>query len=341
MNSFEKRLRTRIPRGGWVVGSIGVLAAIALVAPSLALSGTASASSHPHARPHVLHGTNSGTSFPPVAFEQEFSSNTNYFCPAGSGNPNCDGAEGDYGTIDRVASGFSNGGEGNYAPSTPALDTLSASKGGGYMALIDGSQVINQGQGCPSTVGEYCTGPYALFGTGAGRGAWNVFPAAGFTVTDDVYLSPTTAGPAGSLVDDDVELNDSAGGYGIDNVITACAETDPNTSDMAFYISTGHGSPGSCSTGGTAITNDGWYRFVFVFSDVTGDAYLSEFVYQEGSPLTEVWQSNPQNVSGSPSSVSTWGGPGYLWFPTEQFDGLPIANFAVQTGTHNKGYSIG
>jgi len=344
MYRTESKLGVVARRRGWFVTTSGAVMVAALLAAFVAVgpgAATASARHHTAHRPHGLvqksNGANTDPSYPVKAFSQEFSTNTEYFCPAGSGNAPCDGNEpnGDYGTIDRVAGGFSNGGYGNYAPSTPALDT--SSHGGGYMAIVSGDEDENQGLGCPeSSVTEYCTGPYALFGTGAAKGAENVFPTGGFTVTNDLYLSPTTVGPAGSLVDDDVELNTSAGGYGIDNVITACAEPTGGDS-MGFVINFGHNSPGSCS-GSPVVTTDGWYRFVFVFTDNDGYAYLTMSVYSEGSGVPMVATSTPQAVGGgSPVSVHDWGGPGYFWLPTEDMSGLPLANFDVQLGVHTKG----
>lgn len=264
---------------------------------------------------------------------QQFATSTTPFCPAGSGNAPCDGASGDYGTIDRVLSGFSNGGSGNYAPFTRALT-------GGWMAVVSGTGVGNQGGGCPGTTatsnpGESFSGPYALFGTGKAAGVENVYPKTGFTVTDDPFLSPSTAGPAGSLVDDDVEINTSTGAYGIDNIITACAE---NTgSGLGYVISFGHSSPGSCP-GTPVVTRDGWYRFVFVFSDTGGNAYLTESVFRERNGA-RIATSGPQPVGGgSPEKISAWGGPGYFWLPTEDYSGLPLANFAVQLGQLSRGH---
>jgi hypothetical protein len=267
-----------------------------------------------------------------TALTQEFGTNTTPFCPAGSGNLPCDGAPGDYGTIDRIPSGFSNGGYGNYAPSTPALV-------GGWMALVSGTTVQNQGLGCPGTGTEQCTGPYALFGTGASQGVENVFPTNGFTVTNDLYLSPITTtlttAPA-SLIDDDVELNASTSGtygyYGIDNIITACPVPG------GFTFSFGNGSPGSCSgTGSPMVTAAGWYRFVFTFSDIGGNAYLTESVRSEPH-ATLVASSGTEPVSGTVTPVSNWGGPGYFWLPTENISGVPLANFAVQLGAQTAGH---
>lgn len=330
----DARIRLR----GWLAGSVGVVTILGTLGLA-ALSNGASASSaaHHHARPAPRpHGLISAapnmalTSYPVTTFTQEFGSNDQQFCPSGFGNNPCDGAYNgggtaqDYGTIDRVPGGFSNGGYGNYAPSTPAVI-------GTWMALVSGDQDTNQGGGCPGTAVEECTGPYALFGTGAAEGAENVFPSGGFTVTDDLYLSPATA-PNGALIDDDVELNNSSGTYGIDNVITACPESG------AFIINFGHNSPGSCS-GSPLITSPGWYRFVFVFSNVAGNAFLTMNVVSESSTPSVIATSNPQPVGGTVTPVTDWGGPGYFWLPTENISGVPLANFALQLGQHKDGHT--
>jgi hypothetical protein len=316
----------------WLAGSA---VAITITATAIAASaiGTASAATgltHKagHIRPAAAHSVSRTTStpYPVEPVTQEFGSNTSPFCPAATGNAPCDGAANDYGTIDRVPSGFSNGGVGNYAPFTKALT-------GGWMALVSGTTVRNQGGGCPSTAVEACTGPYALFGTGKAMGVENVFPTNGFTVTNDLYLSPKTAAPGGALVDDDVELNTSAGGYGIDNIITACAENTVSKG-FGFVINFGHNSPGSCADTSTApvINTNGWYRFVFYFTDIKGDAYVNEEVLSESTGKAVIWSGRRAVGGGAPEPISKWGGPGYFWLPTEQFAGLPMANFALQLG---------
>jgi hypothetical protein len=332
--------QVRLHRRGWLAGSVGAITIVGTVMTLAAFSAGASAStatthghSVSHARPHAPGQQNGATSasasHPVTAVTQEFGTNTTPFCPANSGNAPCDGNGGaeDYGTIDRVASGFSNGGFGNYAPSTKALT-------GGWMALVSGTQDVNQGAGCPGTGTEECTGPFALFGTGASQGVENVFPANGFTVTDDLYLSPTTVGTGtatSSLVDDDVELNNNTGGYGIDNIITACPVSG------GFAISFGNGSPGSCS-GTHIVTTAGWYRFVFEFTNNGGKAYLTESVRSEKTPGVAIATSGSLPVGGTPTPVSSWGGPGYFWLPTENISGLPLANFALQLGQEAAGH---
>ena len=110
-------------------------------------------------------------------------------------------------TIDRVSGGFSNGGLSNYrAINPPALH------GNGAMAVVSGAQDVNQGIGMPRHHADLESGrdvhrPYSLFSTGANVGMDNVFPNNGFTVTDDLYLSASTALPLGSLVDNDIAID--------------------------------------------------------------------------------------------------------------------------------------
>ena len=336
----------------WLLGAAGAgTIAVALLSATISTGASASLTVHHAARAHTVrvhrpaaskalrNGSNSAIL--PTAFSQQFTFNTSGFC-TGAPNAPCDGAANDYGTLDRVPGGFSNGGFGNYAPSTAAL--FKGSTPTGYFALTDGTGVGNQsaagspGAGCPGTTatsnpGEACTGPFALFGSAPNQGADNTFPSNGFTVTSDLYLSPSTAGPAGSLVDDDVELNNNAGSYGIDNIITACAEQG------GFVINFGSGSPGSCS-GSPVITTDGWYRFVFVFSNTAGHVFVTENVASETAPGTPIATRGSQPiVTGAGDATSNWGGPGYFWLPTQDFAGLPLANFALQLGQHTSGHT--
>jgi hypothetical protein len=327
-------------RKGWLAGSAGAIAVTTAVLLILSNAASASMTTHRqahHVRPRasVAAAAATATHYKVTSLTQEFNKDTKYFCPAGSGNLPCDGNAGNYGTIDRALSGFSNGGIGNYAPFTKALT-------GGWMALVSGTGDGNLGGGCPGTTptfnpGETCSGPYALFGTGKAAGAENVFPTGGFTVTDDLYLSPTTGGPAGSLVDDDVELNLSNGTYGIDEIITACAEPTGVSGPLGYVVNFGHNSAGSCA-GTPVITKDGWYRFVFVFSDQGGNAYLDECVRSEPSAALVATSGSQPVGGGSPQPISQWGGPGYFWLPSQDYSGLPLANFALQLGTHTHGH---
>lgn len=85
------------------------------------------------------------------------------------------------------------------------------------------------------------------------------------------------------------------------------------------------------------VTADGWYRFVFIFSNVGGDAYLNEKVLAEPS-ATVVATSGPPPVGGTATPITQWGGPGYFWLPTEDISGLPLANLALQLGQVANGH---
>jgi hypothetical protein len=314
--------QVKLHRRTWLAVSAGTLSIVATMAMTAAVTGGASASmtAHKHARPGgVVANTTLGAAktYPVTAFSQDFSDGTQPFCPAGHTPCNGNSSTG-FGTIDQVLSGFSNGGDGNYAPFTKALS-------GKWMAVVSGTGMPNQGAGCPSPAVEACTGPFALFGTGAAAEHENVFPAKGYTITNDLYLSPTTAGPAGSLIDDDVSVNDNTGNFVLDNIITACPEPG------GFVINFGHNSPGPCA-GTPAITTGGWYRFVFLFSNVSGNAYLTMSVRSEHTGAL-IASSGPQPLGGgSATPISQWGGPRYFWLPTLDVSGLPLANFALQLG---------
>jgi hypothetical protein len=125
-------------------------------------------------------------------------------------------------------------------------------------AVVSGTGDINQGNGCPSAATEACTGPYWLPGSGAARGAENVFPSGGFTVTDDLYLSPSTFSGANSQVDNDWAINTNAGSYGQDEVVSVCKVAG------GLALSFGNSSPGTCGASAD-VTSAGWYRFVEQF----------------------------------------------------------------------------
>lgn len=308
-------------------------AALALVVPAgaLALSAsTAGASTHHPMRPHPV-GSSSfspATTSPVAPVNDQFQAGTGGWCSVSDG---CDGTS--WGTIDRVPSGFTDGGGGSYGQNVTAVT-------GSYFAETTGTTDVNQGSGCPDpSVTESCTGPYYL----PGGGNDFQFPANGFTVTDDLYLDVNAAGTG--EIDADTALNSSsgtpfgAGGGGIDNTIAACSLG----AGSGFQLSFGHGSPIGCS-GSAAVTSSGWYRFVWIFSNVAGDVYLTEKVFTEGATPTLVASSGLLPIEfGSDSSaepITNVGGPAYTWLPTLQVAGmLPMANYAIQTGQHGKGHT--
>src|SRR6202451_1185581 len=116
--------QVRLHRRSWLAGTVGAItiAGTAMTLAAFSAGASASTASHghsvSHARPHAPGQRNgaisASASHQVTAFAQEFGTNTTPFCPANSGNAPCDGngVAGDYGTIDRVPSGFSNGGVG-------------------------------------------------------------------------------------------------------------------------------------------------------------------------------------------------------------------------------------
>jgi hypothetical protein len=299
------------------------VAAAALTAASLAGMGAAGAATNLGHRPHPHYaGANvTGT----VHFvNDQFQGNIGGFCGASPPNAPCDGnaMAGDYGTIDSVSSKFSNGGFGNYAPSTKSLD-------GSQMALVSGTTAANQGQPCPTPGTEGCTGPYWV-----PTSAETVFPTGGFTVTADVYLDKNA--PVGEI-DPDVAMSTSSGSYGQDMIFAACSAG----AGSGWTITAGHNSPGSCS-GTPVVTTSGWYRFVWLFTNVGGKVYLTQRVIAESGHAV-VFDSGAQGVQfpgdSSIETTATAGGIHYFWLPTEDYSGVPFQNYAVQLGQHQSGHT--
>lgn len=303
-------------------GLLAVTAAAggAAIVTAMTAAPGAGAATHPHARPQALHaGANIATGTAPTPFQDVNTSAAAGWCN-GAGQP-CDGSG--FGTVDLVPSKFSGGGAGNYAPAT-------ASVGGAHMAVNSGTTDVNQGNGCPNPgVPESCTGPYRLFDSGSD----SLYKP--FTVTHMIYLSPATAGN-NTVIDEDTALNDSAGNFGIDNVVEFCS------TGGAFTITFAHNSPAGCS--GTALTSTaGWVRVVWNFQTVSGLGFLTENVWQsQGGTLTKIATTGPQPIelgsSTSADPVSQLGGPLYFWEPTLNVDGfLPATDLALQSGTHAQG----
>lgn len=318
--------------------AVGSLATVCTAGSALVLSTSASAhySALSH-RPSVTRRTHGGiTNTASVSnVNQQFQTANSGWC-IGGGNP-CDGNSlaMDYGTIDSgIPTGFSNGGFGNYAPSTPALFSSK-------MAVISGSTQANQSFGCQTPGTEGCTGPYYVPPT-----TETSFPGGGFTVTVDIYLDPSASVGNAAEIDPDVGLNTSTnnptyGYYGQDMIFAVCNQGG----GTGYSVTFGHNSPGDCS-GPPVITTAGWYRFVWIFSNVGGYVYLTQKVFDDSPDYT-----NPTLVTSSAATpvifpgdssvepVANVGGLGYIWFPTLQVSGMPMANFAVQTGQHAKGHN--
>jgi hypothetical protein len=252
--------------------------------------------------------------------------NNGGFC-ATAGEP-CNGnpATG-FGTIDAaIPHGFSNGGFGNYAPGTPALALFTKK------ALISGTTQANQGLGCQTPGVEGCTGPYYR-----ALPDQNTFPSNGFTVTDDVWLDPAAATGTAGEIDLDVALNDSSGNFAQDNIFAVCNQGG----GTGYSVTFGHNSPGDCA-GSPVITTAGWYRFVWLFTNVGGKVFQTQRVIAENG-LGTVTDSGPQPVifpgDSSVEPVTNVGGIRYFWYPTLQVAGMPMGNFAIQLGQHGTGHT--
>jgi hypothetical protein len=281
-------------------------AVVVLGGGGAALASTSTAAHRPQVSAEA--DTSTGSTLTPLV--QEFSTSTSPFCPAGNGNLPCDGAVNDYGTITRVASGRND------------IPVLAA--GEPDYAETAGSQATSSG--CPSSASEYCDGPYALFD----GGQLATFPAHGFTVTADLYLTPDEPGD----ITADIGLNNSDGAYGNDIFINFC----PVTGGSGLAISAG--TMESCNGATTAnITKPDWYRLVWDFTPDAGTVALNQSVSSEATGYA-VWSGEldaPVTVNGVPATPSNTGGPSYFWLPTENTNSLPLSNFAVQLGSHPGG----
>jgi len=300
--------------------AVAGLSAVAVIAGALASAAPTSASPLSH-RPHLGIAATPGSV---TAVNDQFLQGNGGFC-VGASAP-CDGnaGAGDYGTIDgAIPSGFSNGGYGNYAPDTTALD-------GTKMAVVSGTTAANQGLGCQTPGVEGCTGPYYL-----PANPETTFPATGFTVTSDLYLDVNA--PKGEI-DPDVGMSTSTGADGQDMVFAACSEG----SGSGWTIVAGHNSPGDCPGGTPQVTTSGWYRFVWLFTNVGGDVFLTQRVIAENGGA-RVYNSGAQPVQfpgdTTQETTSTAGGVNYYWLPTLDYAGVPFQNFAVQIGQHQNGHT--
>ncbi len=316
--------RTRILVG--LTGPAALLAIAAMTATGSPAGASAGVVSHP--RPAAAaRAAAVATAVSPTFVSDQFQANKGGFCAVAT--ELCDGnaTAGDFGTIDAaIPSHFSNGGFGNYAPGTPALALFTK------MALISGTTQANQGLGCQTPGVEGCTGPYYRAAPNQ-----NAFPANGFTVTNDVWLDPAAATGTAGEIDLDVALNDSTGNFAQDNIFAVCNQGG----GAGYSVTFGHNSPGVC-TGSPAITAAGWYRFVWLFTNVGGKVFQTQRVIAENG-LTTVADSGPQPVifpgDSSVEPVGSVGGLRYFWYPTLQVAGMPMGNFAIQLGQHGTGHT--
>jgi len=279
-------------------------------------------------RHHIVHSGRIHASGAVKNWSNGYEKNTNGWC---NGTTPCSGDETGFGTIDRVPSHFSN--YGNYGDFVKSF-------AGGYHAVVSGTSSLAAG-GCPSTTVEYCTGPFGLVN---GTGSDSIFPTQGVTVSSQIYLdtafvtqyfagSPSVVTPE---FDWDVSLNDSSGNFLQDFIAAACFA---QASSDGFSISFGNSSPGACSGTPATVTKSGWYDFKTIFKDVSGDGVVEWQIVRDSTNTIVATDTAPiTGPSGStPLPVSSLGGPNYIWFPTEDVQGLPLDNTSVELGVHTTG----
>jgi hypothetical protein len=314
----------------WRAGSsvIGMLALVASMGVGmLGVSTSAGAATHPqrvNAGAQSAAARSGGKKAKSTTFNwhNKMSSNTNGWCPSGSGNAPCDGLSGDYGTISIFKSTASDASWGGYASGA----TLTGQK---KYARTTGGQDggVPTANGCSVQGGENCTGPYTLWGP---RNNGNdVTFGSGYTSSIEMYVDAGWGDAnTGNVVDWDTGLQTSTGGYLEDFVIDLCSTAS------GWQVSWENGSGGCGANAGTPsnelLNTSGWYTFTEQFSNVGGVVYVTYAVASNGStgqnsPGSQVWT----YTENSGNATATTGGPLYGWLPTEDVSGLPLANISL------------
>ena len=249
-------------------------------------------------------------------YKNRLAANTKGWCNASPPNAPCDGGVNNYGTIDIVKSSFTN--SGGYAPSVPSPGTQKK------YARVSGGQSTGIGEGvngCSVPGSENCSGPYALFG----GGNYKIFPSSGFTTSVQLYLDTAWANRnPGQVIDWDVALNNSSGGFGEDNAFNLCSTS---AGGGGFNISTSFGA-GGCSTGPSEITASGWYTFNLTFTVVAGTVQDTYSVLNSANAMVFSSAVNTGNLA------TAMGGPLYMWLPDEDAQGLPMAQVSLMLLSH-------
>lgn len=282
---------------------------------------------------------------PPVGsvtnWSQTYETNTKGWC-TNILPETCNDVQGqyDYGSVDRVGSGFSN--YGNYG-------SFVNSYTGNYHAVVNGTSSLSSG-GCPNSGVLYCKGPYSFVNT---DGTDSIFPSNGVTVSSWIYVDTSfatnwltangcTFNADGSVAscnngavqpefDWDVSINDVTGHFLEDFVAAACVQG--GSSADGFVVNFGYASPGSCS-GAASITTSGWYDFETIFINTSGKANVEWQVVSSTGTVVASLEAPITGTGDTQMRIKQLGGPDYIWFPTEDIQGLPIDNTSVKLGNH-------
>jgi hypothetical protein len=260
-------------------------------------------------------------------FFQGFEKDTSGWCDDPSFP--CEGIK--EGTINRVPSGYTNGG--GYANGI-------ASSQGSYHARL---RTPSNAQCMPGMPTSQCEAPYSDMGLGFTDA---VFPAPGYVTQLDVYLDTSFAATHHDYrFDLESAINNTTGNYlqGFDfNAGTTLATaTTPGFVIGASTNADRSGAfpenpcpnpaltdpPNTCRTPVT-ITTSGWYSFRHTFSSDPASGRLAVRLQILDSSGVNVpgadWTITSDNkVSGSGADV---GGPTLLWFPNQEINDLAIDN---------------
>lgn len=256
-------------------------------------------------------------------FFQGFESNTSGWCDDPSAP--CDGIG--TGTINRVPSGYTNGG--GYADGV-------ASATGGYHARL---RTPSTPACTPGSAGSQCNGAYSDLGLGFTD---SQFPEPGYVTQLDVYLDAGFAATHHDYrFDLESAINNTTGNYlqGFDFnagttlatsltpgfVIGASTNADRSGAFPENPCPAPNTPPNSCR-GPVTITTSGWYSFRHTFRDVSG-ALTVRLQILDSTGMTVPgadWTITSQN----PASAA--GGPTLLWFPNEEINDLAIDNTSLR-----------
>ena len=254
-------------------------------------------------------------------YSNKLSGNTNGWCTFAEG---CNGAYNSYGTIDNVKASYSNnGGYGAHAPAPVGqakYARVSGAPGLGFDDTPLTPATTESVTGCSRPGGEYCAGPYVVYGTGS----YAVFPSTGFSTSIKIYIDTAwAAANQGQVFDSDVSLNNNTGGYLVDNLYNLCS----TATGWAVSVSQ---NAGGCTSGPTTLTTSGWYTFEEDFTPLNGDVYVTYTVLNaSGGSVFNASHPVENPNTGLPLAIAATGGPNYYWIPDEDVLGLPVADISL------------
>ncbi len=183
------------------------------------------------------------------------------------------------------------------------------SNSGANHALLGEGDVVASG-----TYAGKRMGPYNQLG-----GYESVFPFGGYTVSQSVYIDTTLADGVSDLrFDLSSAVNNTAGSHRRDFI--AHAGTNPSVAGEWCVNATNNAPGHPCGSGNVALTTTGWYDFIFEFNNVSGQLSVDISVVDQSSNVIGSWN----RTDASDLIGATVGGHRYLWFVTNDFDGLAV-----------------